>query len=180
MKKSLLVTTLTAVSALALAGCAKTISYEEAKKHCDENYTSNEVRVMNAHTKDDVKKAEGVAATLYKVGVTETDKEVRGYALSSSDLALWGGDQSTYELNGKALTIKWNMAVKDFLKEFEIEVDEDDKVEGSVYTEFKVDEAGFPVSSFSKIDISFEVNSSFGLSVSGALTGEQTVTYSAK
>ena len=176
MKKGLLVTTLTAVSALALAGCAKTVSYEEAKKHCNDNYTSNEVKQMNAHTKDEVKKADGIFATVYKVGVTEKDNEIKATPLAAAELP---GESATYKVDGKKLSVSYESSVAEFLKEYEITIGEGDTAEGSVYAEFSVDDNGFPTSSFSKIDLTFSVTQ-LGITVSGALTLEETVTYSAK
>ena len=180
MKKGLLITTMIAGSALLLASCAKSISFEEAKKHCDDNFTSTELKTFAVHEKTDVKKVEGVfTATGLTVGVHEEDGETPAGVMTSADVALLGNTFS-YSVDGTKLIAELSLSVKEALKEYEIELPENAEVSGSSYTKVETDGAGYPALEYEKTDLSFKYSSTLGLEVSGALLIEITVTYTAK
>ena len=179
MKKGLLVTTMVACSALLLASCAKQVSYEEAKKHCDDNYTSTELKLFNVHSKEDVKKATGTFASMYEVGVTEEDEEEKCGVLESADLAIYGGEKAVYKVDGKKLSIELSLSCADYLKEMGIEIAEGDKAEGSVEMKVSVDDQGYPLSYWAKTDVDYSITY-MGVTVAGALTVEESASYSAK
>lgn len=178
MKKGLLITTMIAGSALLLASCAKSVSFEEAKKHCDDNFTSTEIKTFAVHTKVDVKKAEGALAPFFSVGVTEDDDEILAGVVTSADVALLGNTFS-YSVDGTKLITELTLSVKQFIGQYGIALPDNAEVSGSSYNKTETDAAGYPALEYEKTDLSFSYSAP-GISLSGALTCETTVTFTAK
>jgi len=89
MKKGLLVTTLFAASALLLASCEKGISFEEAKKHCDDNYTSEEAKLFDiSHAGAQIIISDGTENTIKSSKIGEKD----GSAIHTSVSLLISGE----------------------------------------------------------------------------------------
>ena len=178
MKKGLFVTTLVACSALLLAGCASEVSLEDAKKHCDENFTSTEVKTFDVHMKNEVKKVSGVFESAYKVGVEEQDATTQSGVVSSSDLDYYG-DAATYKVDGKALIITIKADVKEYVEALMGKLPEDAKVSGEIYEEVKTDDAGYPASSYGKMELDIDFAQG-GISIKGYVLVESTMTFKAK
>ena len=179
MKKGLLVTTLFAASALLLASCEKTISFEEAKKHCDDNFTNTELKLFDVHTVAKVTKSEGVFESMYKVG-EETDDESGKFGVITSGYVDSIGDKATYKVDGKKLSVEYSLSVKDFLAEQGVELSEGDEASGSIFSKASTDEEGYPASQYEKIDELHFKATLYGVSVEGTLSLEMTVTYTAR
>lgn len=177
MKKSLI--TIVAASTLLLASCAKQVSFEEAKKHCDDNFTSTELKAFAVHSRVEVKKAEGVLAKLFTVGVEEDDDEAEYSVATSASLELYG-DSATYKVDGKKLIIETSVDVKKFIKDqLGLPLPESTEFSGSISGKASTDDAGYPLSEELKYDFSLSYTEA-GLSVSGAVQYEAVTTFTAK
>ena len=179
MKKGLLVTTLFAASALLLASCEKTISFEEAKKHCDDNFTNTELKLFDVHSVVNVTKSEGAFESMYEVG-EKTDDESGQFGVITSGYVDSIGDTATYKVDGKKLSVEYSISVKDFLANYGIELGEGDEASGSIFAKASTDDEGYPASQYQKIDELHLKYSAGGFSVEGTLSMEMTITYTAR
>ena len=180
MKKGLLVTTLLAASTLLLASCEKTVSFDEAKKHVADNYTSTEEKLFDVKAVTKVTKADGFFATFFEVGedTEETSDKIGVLAAQSLDLF---GDKATYKVDGKKLSVESNVDVKAYLEELGAKVNEGDEASGSIFSKVSFDDDGYLASEVQKIDnLHFKSTSTLGLTVEGTLSMESTVTYTAR
>ena len=180
MKRGLLVTTLIAASSLVLASCEKTISYEDARKHVAENFTSTEQVMFDVELVTKVTEVDGFFKAFFETGdKTEKSSGLRG-VLSAPALEMFG-ESATYKLDGKKLIAEKYLDVKTYLAQMNIDVTNLGDYSGSVFGKFSTDEQGYVVSEYSKVDnLTFKVSSSYGLEVKGKLSLERTITYTAR
>lgn len=179
MKKGLLVTTLFAASALLLASCEKGISFEEAKKHCDDNFTNTELKLFDVHTVVNVTKSEGVFENMYKVG-EQTDDESGKFGVITSGYVDSIGDTATYKVDGKKLSVEYSINIKDFLAQQGVVLGEGDEASGSIFAKASTDDEGYPASQYEKIDELHLKYSAGGLSLEGTLSLEMSISYTAR
>lgn len=180
MKRGLLVTTLFAASTLVLTSCVKTISYEDAKKHVADNFTSTETKMFDAETVTKVTKVDGLFSTAYTVG-EKTDKSsgLMG-VIKAQALELFGAN-ATYKVDGKKLFVEHTFDLKVYLQEQGIELGENDEASGKVFGKVETDDEGYVAKEYYSIeDLHVKITSDFGLSVEGNLSMESTVTYTAR
>lgn len=179
MKKGLLVTTLFAASALLLASCEKGISFEEAKKHCDDNYTSEEAKLFDIEAVTKVSKVSGVFKEMFEEG-EKTEKTSASLGVLTSEEVEEIGDKATYKVDGKKLIVEFTYSVKEFLAQYGIELGENDEASGSYFAKAVYDDEGYYASSYTKLDnVKFKVSAG-GLSVEGEVSAEVTTTFTAR
>ena len=103
MKKSTILLVATA-SVLMLAGCAKTVSAEEAKTFVKENYSYNKaseaISNVTYTTKTVTEKAEGIFKNLGTVGTTE-QKDVKGIIDVIKESSITDDEGITYKIDVK-------------------------------------------------------------------------------
>ena len=185
MKKGLLVTTLFAASALLLASCEKGICFEEAKKHCDDNYTSEEAKLFDIEAVTKVSKSSGFFKDMLGIKEGETtDKTSASLGVLTSEEVEEIGDKATYKVDGKKLIVEFTFSVKEFLAQYDIELGEDDEASGTYYTKAVYDDEGYYASTYAKIDnVKFKGTVSVAgvsVSVEGEVSAESTTTFTAR
>lgn len=179
MKKGLLVTTLFAASALLLASCEKGISFEEAKKHCDDNYTSEELKLFDIESVTKVSKVSGVFKEMFEEGETSKKTSASLGVLTSEEVEEIG-DKASYKVDGKKLIVEFTFSVKEFLEQYGIELGENDEASGTYYTKTVYDDEGYYASQYAKLDnVKFKASVS-GISVEGEVSAESTTTFTAR
>lgn len=182
MRKGLLVTSVLVASTLLLASCAKTVSYEDAKKHIETNFTSTEEKLFDFEDVTKVTEVDGVfkLAGLEVGEKTDTGKGMRG-VIKAKALELFG-DKATYKVDGKKLSAEHNLDVKAYLKEtLKEDIPDNAQVSGKVFSKISTDDDGYIVSEYYRVEnLEFSYNSDLGLAVKGKLSMESTVTYTAR
>ena len=180
MKKGLLVTTLLAASTLLLASCEKTVSFDEAKKHVNDNYTSTEEKLCDAKAVTKVTKSDGFFSTFFEVGEQTEEATLKMGVIQAGALDQFG-DKATYKVDGKKLAVEVSIDVKVYLESLGAKIGADDEVGGSVFSKVNFDDDGYCVSELQKIEnLHFKSTSSLGLTIEGNLSMESTVTYTAR
>lgn len=180
MKKGLLVTTLVAASSLLLASCEKTISYEEARKHVAENFTSTEKKMFDVEEVTKVTKVDGLFSAAYKEGDTTNKSSGLMGVIKEASLELFG-DKATYKVDGKKLSAELNYDLKVYLEQQGIKLGENDQASGKVFAKVATDEEGYIASEYYTIEnLYVKMTSELGLSVEGNLSLERTVTYTVR
>lgn len=182
MRKGLLVTTVLAASTLLLASCAKTVSYEDAKKHIETNFTSTEEKMFDFEDVTKVTEVDGVfkLAGLEVGEKTDTGKGKRG-VIKAQSLELFG-DKATYKVDGKKLSAEHNLDVRTYLKEaYKQDIPENAQISGKVFAKLSTDDEGYIVSEYYKVEnLEFSYSSDLGVAVTGKLSMESTTTYTVR
>lgn len=178
MKKRFLFASLASLALL--VSCGKTLSYDEAKKHCDDNYSqsaaSEKYSACSVKTVTDISKAEGMFESLYKTGKNESTANGVVAVMTSTGLATYGS-KATYKASGKAMSISYSADAKEFLKEEGVTLGDKDKYEGKMSYSVSINADGLITKSVEKMDIDFSMTT-LGVTVSGAVKGTITTTYS--
>ena len=166
MKKKSFVTVL--ASLCLLVSCGTKVTYDEATKFCQDNYTLEAATDAFASgtfkTVVKVSKAEGVFEKLAPSDASG-DAAVAPTALAS---VLAYGNNATYTTSGKKLTISYTMNVKDIL--------DMEGVEGEGKGSQTFNEYGLITKTTESVDYKIEA-SKLGLTVTGALKYTLTTTY---
>lgn len=180
MKKGLLVTTLVAASSLLLASCEKTISYEDARKHVAENFTSTETKMFDCEEVIKVTTVDGLFKTFYKEGESINKTSGLRGVVTEKSLELLGSD-ATYKVDGKKLSAEKSFDLKAYLDAQGLKLDDDDEVSGKIFGKVSTDEEGYIASEYYTVEnLHVKVTSEIGLSGEGNLSLERKVTYTAR
>lgn len=180
MRKGFLVTTLLAASTLMLASCEKTISYEEARKHVADNFTSTEQKMFDVEEVTKVTKVDGLFKTAYKEGdATNKTSGLRG-VIKEASLEVFGAD-ATYKVDGKKLSVERNFDLKAYLATQGIKLGDKDEASGKIFGKVSTDEEGYFASEYYTIEnLYVKMTSEVGLIVEGSLSLVRTVTYTVR
>ena len=175
MKKSTILLVATA-SVLMLAGCAKTVSAEEAKAFVKENYSydkaSKAISNVTYTTKTVTEKAEGIFESFGPVG-TKEEKDVKGIIDVIKESSITDDEGITYKIDGKKFEAHQVLTGKSLAESLELP---EDAVKGKMASDFYCTEYGTP----SKTKVVYDVTVNYsagGIIITGAYKKTITTTY---
>lgn len=170
---------LSAVALLALTGCAKEVTYDEALKQVN-SYTQ-EGRKAKIHKVVKVSKLEGIFEKLSSVYKNEDKNyEEAVCPITAAQFAAYPSDIYKYYLDGTKLEIKADLtgdALRTYIEtQLGMQVP-NAEINGKAYEYTKTNENGLPLLQESKLDFSIKMSGG-GITVEGAMCAEIKITYS--
>ena len=175
MKKYTILLVATA-SVLMLAGCAKTVSAEEAKAFIKENYSydkaSEAISNVTYTTKTVTEKAEGIFKNLGTVGTTE-QKDVKGIIDVIKESSITDDEGITYKIDGKKFEAHQVVTGKSLAESLDVP---EEALKGKMVSDLYCTEYGTP----SKTKVVYDVTVNYsagGLVITGAYKKTITTTY---
>lgn len=179
MKKSLL--GILAVGAFALAGCAKTVTKEEAKENAKNYAPATEVKACKAKATGKISKATGIFKDTPAPKDEEKDTKVSPITASYIDSL---PENYVIKLDGKKLVLILELKGREALDEFGMADDlpEEVKVDGYAKTTNTYDEKGYIIKAENEMDVSISVDASklipgIELNIDGALKASAVTTW---
>lgn len=176
MKKSSLFLSL--LSLLALTGCGRTVSKEDAKTYAKENFSREKVEEKyssySVTTKTEIKKSKGFFESIFEVGKEEKTQD--GYDIKNAlifnenYIDMLPEDAKITKLFGN-ITVTYNLTVEDILGK------DVDGIEGSAVATMKVNNLGLLASQ--SVTTKYKIDSEFGsgVKVTGELYMIESTTY---
>lgn len=153
-----------------LAGCTKSVSYEDAKKFVNENYSQSTVDSKyssgKATTENNITKSEGVFYKVMPTGKSSDTNTITLTVLTEAGLS----DKYTYKTNGKKLLIDANLSIADLFKDLASSGISLDGATGTAKASFVYNEDGLLESETTTFDFSISTNI-VGISATGTLAG---------
>lgn len=176
--KKIIKTVLCLAPMVLLASCGKTLTKEEAAQFADENYSQEkaEEKYTGGKSKNVVKNAEFTGAFESMKDAFKDGEEDQEVAVLTGEAILSMGDNATFTLSGKSLTISYEQTAAEFLSQYGTSGLSSDGIEGSVKGTIKTTEEGLAASSSLKVDLNINISMG-GLTLTGTMKFDMESTF---
>lgn len=160
---------------LCLAACSKGMSFEDAIKFINENYTSTDTISVTVTSVRKVTKSEGIFATFLPVGETTTTL-LKELSPITEEEATRRWSKSSFSLDGKKLIINSSGNIKDFIESLNsVYQTLGNNLDGTYRVTTTINEQGYIIEEKTILDSTFTTSGS-NTFLNGSFSIEQTAT----
>lgn len=158
-----------------LAACSKGMTFEDAIKFINENYTSTETITATVTSVRKVTKSEGIFATFLPIGETTTTL-LRELSPITEEEATRRWSKSSFSIDGKKLIINSSGNIKDFIESLNsVYATLGNNLEGNFSVTTIVNEQGYIIEEKSILNSTYSTSGS-NTFLNGSFSIEQTAT----